>query len=289
MKAEQERSMDYYRLARYLLLLALFFSIFSMKSTPGLAAEEKTNSADGQLRGRAYALFFAGNTYYDEGNYQAARESYEKLIEQGLESGNLYYNLGNTYYKLGKKGMAVLYYEKARRFMPQDADLKANLSFVTEQVEEGEVQGWTRYCLFLSSLCSLEKLFIYTAVTFCLFMLAVAVKTLLAAGSARGKTDDWRYLLLRTSRPVSLGLLVLLVFLSSLTILTYYHHHHQKLGVAIQADGEVRYAPDEEGTLYFHLSEGARLLILEERDEWRLIKTLDGKRGWVKKEYIAVL
>ena len=57
MKADQDRSMVYYRIARYLLLLALFFSIFSMRSSPGLAAEEKTNTADEQLRGRAYALF----------------------------------------------------------------------------------------------------------------------------------------------------------------------------------------------------------------------------------------
>lgn len=288
MKAGKERSMVYYRISRYLLLLALLFWIFSTSSTLGLAAEDRTETEDGKSRGRAHALFFAGNTYYDEGNYQAARESYEKLIEQGLESGNLYFNLGNTYYKLGKKGMAVLYYEKARRFMPQDADLKANLSFVTENMEEGEVQGWTRFCLFLSSLCSLEKLFIYTAITFSLLMLALVVKILITAGSVRDKTDDWRCLALRITRPVFLGLLVLLVFVSSLTILTY-HHQRQRLGVTIQADGAARYEPDEDGTLHFHLSEGSRLRILEERDEWYLIKTLDGKRGWVEKKYIGAL
>jgi SH3-like domain-containing protein len=59
--------------------------------------------------------------------------------------------------------------------------------------------------------------------------------------------------------------------------------------VAIYAGGGVRYEPVQDGTLYFHLAEGSRLQILEEKGEWYLIKRVDGKRGWVKKEYIGAL
>jgi tetratricopeptide (TPR) repeat protein len=272
------------RITFYFLLVTLLCSMSS--STGQAAAEDKKEIEDRKSRGRAHAVFFAGNTYYDEGNFQAACKSYEELVEQGLESGNLYFNLGNTYYKLGKKGLAVLYYEKARKIMPQDADLKANLSFVTESIEEGEIPGLTRFYHFLIHLASLERLFICTAVTFSLFLLLLIISSLIQAKEEEG---DWPLLVWRNTRPVLLGLAVVFIFLSSLTILTYNHYHHQRPGVAIYAGGGVRYEPVQDGTLYFHLAEGSRLQILEEKGEWYLIKRVDGKRGWVKKEYIGAL
>ena len=56
--------------------------------------------------------------------------------------------------------MAILYYEKARRFMPQDADLKANLSFVTEEVEEGKSTVDLLLSFLSSPLLSGKSLFI---------------------------------------------------------------------------------------------------------------------------------
>ena len=48
--------------------------------------------------------------------------------ESGLESGELHYNLGNAWFRLGELGPAILHYERARRSMPRDDDLAANLA-----------------------------------------------------------------------------------------------------------------------------------------------------------------
>ena len=89
------------------------------------------------------ALFYQANNLYEEGRYEEAAVAYRQLLEQGYESGNLYFNLGNTYFKMGRTGWAVLYYEKAKRLIPRDADLRANLGYALEGVEEG-TPSWQR-------------------------------------------------------------------------------------------------------------------------------------------------
>ena len=42
-----------------------------------------------------------GNRLYQEGDFEGALASYLRLVEAGFESGEVYYNIGNTYFKLG--------------------------------------------------------------------------------------------------------------------------------------------------------------------------------------------
>ena len=73
------------------------------------------------------AFLDEGNQRYHEGDFDGALASYVQILDSGLESGELYYNIGNTYFKLSNLGPAILYYERARRLMPGDDDLLANL------------------------------------------------------------------------------------------------------------------------------------------------------------------
>ena len=72
-------------------------------------------------------LMKSANKFYQDGNYQLAVESYQKILGQGFESGALYYNLGNAYFKTGKLGYAIFSYEKGLKIDPNDEDLSYNL------------------------------------------------------------------------------------------------------------------------------------------------------------------
>ncbi|GAH77672.1 unnamed protein product, partial [marine sediment metagenome] len=72
-------------------------------------------------------LFRKGNALYKEGKYEDAIEQYRKIIDGGILNGNLFYNLGNAYFRKGKIGYAILYYEKALKFLPRDRELNENL------------------------------------------------------------------------------------------------------------------------------------------------------------------
>ena len=74
-------------------------------------------------------IFYKANALYEEGKYDEAIEVYTGLIDQGLESGNLYYNIGNCYFKKGELGKAIVNYERANKLIPDDSDLKSNHDF----------------------------------------------------------------------------------------------------------------------------------------------------------------
>ena len=47
-------------------------------------------------------LLIKANTLYNESAYDSAAAVYESIINKGYSSSTLFYNLGNTYYKIGK-------------------------------------------------------------------------------------------------------------------------------------------------------------------------------------------
>ena len=49
---------------------------------------------------------------YDNKNYAAAIDDYQQLEKQSGVSAEYYFNLGNAYYRSGKKGKAILCYER---------------------------------------------------------------------------------------------------------------------------------------------------------------------------------
>ena len=72
-------------------------------------------------------VFNQGNAHYQSGDFSAAERAYRLLLDQGVDSGAVYYNLGNACFKQKKLGEAIYYWEKARRRMPGDSDVRENL------------------------------------------------------------------------------------------------------------------------------------------------------------------
>jgi len=46
------------------------------------------------------------------------------------------------------------------------------------------------------------------------------------------------------------------------------------------------FEPQDDSTIHFTLTEGAKIRILKREGRWYKIDRLDGKRGWVPKEFI---
>jgi tetratricopeptide (TPR) repeat protein len=73
--------------------------------------------------------FDKGNALYNDGDYKAAIQAYEVILEKGLHSAELYYNLANCFYKLNKVGPTIYFYEKALMLDPKDTAILNNLAF----------------------------------------------------------------------------------------------------------------------------------------------------------------
>ncbi len=109
---------------------------------PALAGRACAAEAD------AGAAFESASKLYEEGQFKAAAEAYERLIATGRVSGALYFNAGNAWYKAGDLGRAIFDYRLAERLTPRDPDLRVNLRMARELVYGGPLPataGWRRW------------------------------------------------------------------------------------------------------------------------------------------------
>lgn len=80
------------------------------------------------------------NEYYRDSQFEAALAGYIYLHELGIRNGHLYYNLGNTYFALDRLGDAILWYERAMRYIPRHEDLRVNLDYARSQRTDEELR-----------------------------------------------------------------------------------------------------------------------------------------------------
>ncbi|MCM8787571.1 MAG: tetratricopeptide repeat protein, partial [Candidatus Omnitrophica bacterium] len=131
-----------------------------------------------------YAQSFVNNfneaaILYENRDYDKAIQKYNFILESGYENGNLYYNLGNCYFKKGKLGLAILNYEKAKRFIPFDRDLKTNYKYVSSLIEEQQIISKKFWILkVLDNLFenfSLDGLTIFSSFMYILILFSISI------------------------------------------------------------------------------------------------------------------
>ncbi|MBN2497118.1 MAG: tetratricopeptide repeat protein [Deltaproteobacteria bacterium] len=90
--------------------------------------------ADTAADERFQEIFTRANKATLDGEYDKAIGEYQKLIQAGLVHPDLYFNLANAYYRANRKGLAVLFYEKALAIDPSDAAAQSNLAMVRKEL-----------------------------------------------------------------------------------------------------------------------------------------------------------
>ena len=231
------------------------------------------NVCKGFAQNASEDIFFEANKLYSGGEYAKAVERYEAILKSGVESGNLYYNLGNAYFKLDRKGKALAAYERAKRLIPTDEDLFANMNFITSLLEEAQPEEklpWqARVFTGMRNILPPGGWFILTA------FLYFGVAGLLAAAILR---RSFRKTGMSIAAVVALVLLASFIFLQSSVSAV----HHSRYGIVIVPEAEVRYSPSYSGAVAFKLHEGTRAQLVRQQDEWAQIRLTQDKNGWVE-------
>jgi tetratricopeptide (TPR) repeat protein len=234
-----------------------------------------TDSAEPSPR----TTFYHANALYKDGQYEAAAKEYEELQQSGLMSGNLYFNLGNAYFKAGEKGKAILNYERARRLIPGDPDLSANLAYA-QSLTGAEACGpalWQAVVFPLSHRLTTHRLVWATSALYTLLLLALAGYRLWPARP--------RWLVYAAT-----GLGVLVLITSSSLVQQMLTDDWQPQAVVISSgEAPTRFEPAQDGTVHFVLKEGSLVRVVETRDNWIEVARCDGLRGWIEKSAIEEL
>ena len=229
------------------------------------------------------SFFEEGNRQYQNGNYDAALNSYLQIYESGFESGALHYNIGNCYFKQGDLGRSILFYERSLALNPRDDDARANLELARSLTADEitplpgfwflKVVRWWVHALPGSLLVAIVGLS-YLVGT------AALVAIML---SRRRLVEMW-------GRGVAIvcGVLVLVFGINLFSI-------ELGLGEPVEAivlaeEVSVQSAPSDDLALQvFTIHEGTKTRIDQQTGEWAEIVLADGKVGWVRVEVLEII
>ncbi len=258
-----------------ILLIGLF--MFLAGATSFASAED---AAKGTM-----SLFYKGNISYKDGDYQGAVTAYEKIISRGKESGNLYYNLANSYFKLGNLGKTVVNYERARRLMPRDSDLESNYGYALSQIPNDNdtgahgpaSQGYAEAGRApLQMIGRLENAVTVDGMS----LFAVFLYIILGVVLILGLILKW------PEKKYRIALIVCAVFLMIQSTFLFHKIQTESHQAIILTDTDAKFEPRAEATTYFKMSEGSRVNILSWEGDWCKVIRPDGKGGWVKKDSV---
>ncbi len=219
-------------------------------------------------------VFDKANQLYLNGDYSSAREEYQKIINSGFESVELYYNLGNTFYKLGQIPSSILYLEKALLLNPKDVDIRFNLDLANQlivdkinPVNEFFLKKWVR------NFAGILKADAWGYISLMSFILLLTV--ILIAYINRG--FKYRRIML------SGGALMVVVFLLSLVLggIQNKQTAHPDSAIVFSSSLTAKSSPDASGTDLFVIHEGVKVKITGQVGTWIRIRLADGNEAWI--------
>lgn len=224
-------------------------------------------------------LWQRANTAYNSGDYAQAEACYTRILEQGLYSASLYYNLANAHFKQNELGKALLYYNRALRLRPNDEDIRHNLEYAKQSTKDS-IEEIPEFFLktWIKSLRGALSCTTWSILS--LVMLAIA----LAFGLI--------YMLAQrlSLRKTGFYLMAIAALLFVVTTAFAWSERNMliKRSEAIVMDSAVsiKSSPDRSATELFVLHEGTKVTIGEAIDGWAEVRIADGRKGWIEDERI---
>ncbi len=250
---------------------ALLFALFSLLATPVSQVSLFAQGFD------AVGSFNQANTLYTSGKYREALALYASLDSMGYQSGELYFNLGNTYFKLGQIGKAILYYEKAKRFMEDDEDLKVNLELAQARTKD-KIPELPKFFLeallenvldffSLGALGFLVLLFLYGTAA----VMILQLRDLFSFSSLVGQIFKYTFL-------------VLFALSLTLFVLKSSRHATSRHAVVLNSVVNLKSEPREQSTTISVIHEGLKVEISRKERDWLEVKLPDGTKGWIEQQ-----
>ena len=229
------------------------------------------------------SLWRSGVEAYTAGDYASALKDFEDVRETGLMSKELYYNLGNSYLRSGEIAQAILWYERACRLDPSDADIRYNLEYARaltqdriDEVPEMFFQQWRR------GVCYLLPSNAWAVIGLVSLALMVACVLLFLLGSTAG----------RRKLGFFLGIAFLVVALLGWDFAQWQRSEalRQDMAIVMKPVSSVKSSPSADGAKdLFILHEGTRVRILDNVGGFSNIELADGRQGWIPASEIEVI
>ena len=220
------------------------------------------------------ADFNAANKLYAEGKFAEAASGYEKIFQSGVVSPALYFNYGNAEFKSGNLGRAIAAYCRAAQMAPRDAEVRANLEFVRNQVQ-GPTLRENRWEYWLGTLTLNEWTGLAAAALWLMFALLMAMQIRPALKTMlRGFTRVAVVAVIASGACAGVDAAI---------------HFSRQTVVVVAPDATARSGPFDEAQSTFTAHDGAELSVLDHRDNWLQVADGSGRIGWLPRRQVEML
>jgi tetratricopeptide (TPR) repeat protein len=240
---------------------------------------EQTPAAAQPASSNPDELWQVAHTAYNAGNYAQAEEYYTRIVEQGLHSAALYYNLANTHFKQDELGKALLYYNRALRLRPNDEDIRHNLEYAEqstkdsiEVIPEFFLKTWIkslRGALSCTAWSILSLVMLVAALSFGLIYLLAQRLSLRKTGFYLMSVTALLFIVTTAFAWSERNMLV-----------------ERSEAIIMNSAVSIKSSPDRSATELFVLHEGTKVTIGEAIDGWAEVRIADGRKGWIEEERI---
>ena len=229
------------------------------------------------------SLWKAGVEAYTQGDFASALQDWEEVRSAGLMSRELYYNLGNAYFKNGEIAPAILWYERALKLDPSDADVRHNLEYARsltqdriEEVPEIIFEQWGH------ALCYLMPSNSWAVFGLVFLAAAVAMALLFLLGSTPGRRRVGFFV----------GIVCFILSLNGWDFAQWQMREAraQDRAIVMRTVSSVKSSPSAESAKdLFILHEGTRVRVLDNVGSYTNIELGDGRQGWLPTADIEVI
>lgn len=223
---------------------------------------------------------------YNEGDFRETIEILEKekkeQLEKGVESAQLYYNLGNAYFRVNDLAHARLNYEKALLLDPGDRDTRHNIDYLSTKIEDKILVADT---FFLSTwFRAVQNLFasdtwaVISVVSFIILIVCLA-----AFFFTR------QIFVKKTSFYIGIVAFLIVIFANVFSYRQKNKIEQRDTAVIMAGSASIVSSPDINSKELFILHSGTKVYITKEDRNWLEIEVDNGSVGWVQREKIEII
>lgn len=217
------------------------------------------------------SLFQTANKYYQNKQYEQAEHFYLQVLQKDKYNINANYNLGNTYFHLQDYPKAILYYERARKWAPDNKAVNQNLSITNNKlfskIEFSKEFFVTKYSKnFFNSKsadqwATLMLIFLWLGVIICCI-----------------------YFLRQNKRALRWGIffLLLAVFFGYLSYSRHEEERASAYAVVLQDKSPLQKTPVPSSKIIDTIQEGMKIKLLDKDASWLKVELPNGKSGWME-------
>ncbi len=217
-----------------------------------------------------YQLFNKANELYAQAKYDNAIILYDSILKKGLESSELYNNLGNCYFKKQEWANAIWHFEKSLKYKYTEKTAQ-NLALtnlkITDNIKALPILFYKKWWNNTINIFNTKNWQILTLLLIWILFFIIQFKKI-----NTGYNQYFMSILFTT--------IIILFFISNSS---FNKRFKNKDGIIFSPNTVVKSAPSSSGNNLFQIHSGVKVEITDSIENWLNIQIVNGNSGWIKK------